>query len=51
VNATPERAERPERVAGGGDSRRRSRNVALLIALLSFVALVYFVTIVRMSGG
>jgi len=50
VNATPERAERPERAAGG-DSRRRSRNVALLIALLSFAVLVYLVSIVRMSGG
>jgi len=48
VNAAPERAERP---VAGGDSRRRSRNVALLIALLSFVVLVYLVSIVRMSGG
>jgi hypothetical protein len=50
VNATPERAERPERAAGG-DSRRRSRNVALLIALFAFVVLIYLVTIVRMGGG
>ena len=48
MNAAPERAERP---VAGGDSRRRSRNVALLIALFAFVVLIYLVTIVRMGGG
>ena len=51
MNAAPERAERPERAAADGDSRRRSRNVALLITLASFAVLVYLVSIVRMSGG
>ena len=31
--------------------RLRSRNLALLAALLGFVALVYVVAIVRMAGG
>ena len=42
---------RPDAAGRGGDPRRRSRNVALLIALASFVVLIYLVTIVRMSGG
>jgi hypothetical protein len=29
---------------------RRQRNIALLIVLLGFVALIYGITIVRMSG-
>ena len=33
------------------DRNRRSRNLALLAALLAFVALIYAVTIVRMAGG
>ncbi len=32
------------------DRNRRARNIALLIALVSFVALIYGITIVRMSG-
>jgi hypothetical protein len=32
------------------DRNRRARNIALLIALLGFVALIYGITIVRMSG-
>ncbi len=31
--------------------RLRGRNLALLFALLGFVALVYFVAIVRMAGA
>jgi hypothetical protein len=31
--------------------RRRSRNWALLVALVGFAALVYVVSIVRMSGN
>ena len=31
--------------------RLRSRNLAVLAALLGFVALVYIVAIVRMAGG
>ena len=33
------------------DRNRRARNVAVLVALLAFVALIYAVTIVRMTGG
>jgi hypothetical protein len=33
------------------DRNRRARNVAMLVALLAFVALIYAVTIVRMTGG
>jgi hypothetical protein len=33
------------------DRNRRARNLALLAVLLGFVALVYAITIVRMSGG
>ena len=33
------------------DRHRRARNLALLLVLLGFVALIYAVTIVRMSGG
>jgi hypothetical protein len=32
------------------DRNRRSRNVAMLVALLAFVALIYAVTIVRITG-
>jgi predicted nucleic acid-binding Zn ribbon protein len=31
--------------------RLRAKNLTLLIALLAFVVLVYFVSIVRMGGG
>ncbi len=31
--------------------RQRSKNLALLVVLLAFAILVYFVAIVRMSGG
>ena len=40
----------PGRVLLVIDRNRRARNIALLIALLSFVALIYGITIVRMSG-
>ena len=33
------------------ERRRRTRNWALFAVLLGFVVLVYFVAIVRMSGG
>ncbi len=33
------------------DRNRRARNIALLLVLVGFAALVYAVTIVRMSGG
>jgi hypothetical protein len=33
------------------DRNRRTRNLALLAVLVGFVALVYAITIVRMSGG
>ena len=33
------------------DRNRRARNIALLIVLLGFVALIYAITIVRMGGG
>jgi len=33
------------------DRHRRARNLALLLVLRGFVALIYAVTIVRMSGG
>ena len=33
------------------DRNRRARNLALLLVLVGFVALIYAVTIVRMSGG
>lgn len=33
------------------DRNRRARNIALLVALLAFVALIYAITIVRMAGG
>jgi hypothetical protein len=33
------------------DRNRRGRNIALLIVLLGFVALIYAITIVRMGGG
>jgi len=33
------------------DRNRRARNVALLVVLVGFAALVYAITIVRMSGG
>jgi hypothetical protein len=33
------------------DRHRRTRNLALLAVLVGFVALIYAVTIVRMSGG
>lgn len=41
---------------GPGDAalrqrRLRARNLALLAALLAFVAIVYLVTFVRMGGG
>lgn len=32
------------------DRRRRGRNLAILFALLGFIALVYLVTLVRMGG-
>ncbi len=39
----------------GGEALRakrlRAKNLTLLIALLAFVVLVYFVSIVRMGGG
>lgn len=31
--------------------RQRSRNVALLVVLLGFVALLYLITMVRIGGG
>ena len=33
------------------DRNRRTRNLAMLVALLAFVALIYAVTIVRITGG
>jgi hypothetical protein len=33
------------------DRNRRARNIVLLVVLLGFAALVYAITIVRMSGG
>jgi hypothetical protein len=30
---------------------RRARNLAMLVALVGFVALIYAVTIVRLGGG
>jgi len=33
------------------DRNRKARNLAMLVALLAFVALIYAVTIVRMTGG
>ena len=33
------------------DRNRRMRNLALLAVLVGFAALVYAITIVRMSGG
>lgn len=32
------------------DRNRRARNIAMLLVLLGFVALIYAVTIVRMGG-
>lgn len=40
---TPEEKEQFERA-------RRGRNIALALALLGFVALFYFITIVRIGG-
>lgn len=31
--------------------KQRSKNLALLVALLAFVVVVYFVSLVRMGGG
>ena len=31
--------------------RQRSKNIALLLALLAFVVVVYLVSLVRMGGG
>jgi len=31
--------------------KRRGKNIALLVALLAFVVIVYLVSIVRMGGG
>lgn len=31
--------------------RQRSKNLALLFALLAFVIVIYFVSLVRMGGG
>ncbi len=31
--------------------RQRSKNLAMLIALLSFVVLIYLVSVVRIGGG
>jgi hypothetical protein len=33
------------------DRNRRARNLAMLVVLVGFVALIYAVTIVRMGGG
>ncbi|HEX9771578.1 MAG TPA: hypothetical protein VGA50_20580 [Kiloniellales bacterium] len=47
--------EGEKRAEEGEDARRakrlRSKNLALLIALLAFVVLLYFVSIVRMGGS
>ncbi len=32
------------------DRNRKARNIAMLVALLAFVALIYAVTIVRING-
>ena len=44
-----------ERAEAGDDAHRakrlRAKNLTLLIALLAFVVLVYFVSIVRMGGS
>jgi hypothetical protein len=32
------------------DRNRRSRNLAILVALLAFVVLIYAVTVVRVNG-
>jgi hypothetical protein len=44
-----------KRAEESGEARRakhlRAKNLTLLIALLAFVVLVYFVSIVRMGGG
>ena len=33
------------------ERRRRQRNIAILVALVAFVVLIYVVTLVRMDGG
>ena len=42
---------RPNRDSDELRRRLRSKNLALVAALLAFVALIYAVSIVRMSGG
>ena len=43
MNATDQDRERARRLRG--------RNIAVLVALLAFVALIYAISIVKMSGG
>ena len=54
--AAMDRNSGPDQRAEAGDGaqrakRLRAKNLALLIALLAFVVLVYFVSIVRMGGS
>lgn len=43
--------DRPDDKAAERAKRLRAKNLTLLAALLGFVVLVYFVSIVRMGGG
>ncbi|MEO0880173.1 MAG: hypothetical protein AAFY22_10730 [Pseudomonadota bacterium] len=38
-------------VAGGGDKKRRQRNIAIALMIAGFVLLVYVVTIMRLGGA
>lgn len=44
-------ADAGESAAARRAKRLRAKNLTLLVALLAFVALVYFVSIVRMGGS
>lgn len=47
VTETPDRDEQRRAF----ERRRRQRNVAILVALVAFVVLIYVVTLVRLDGG
>lgn len=56
ITAAMDRNARQDKRAEEGDAaqrakRLRAKNLTLLIALLAFVVLVYFVSIVRMGGS
>lgn len=56
TTAAMDRNGEPDERAEAGDGtqrakRLRAKNLTLLIALLAFVVLVYFVSIVRMGGS